>query len=146
MRRIVALALVQALVASTAIASSLHVHEYVGHDHPDHHHGPASHEHRQSAQDDHDHHSEETEARGAEDDHFAAPDEACDPGRHAVSITLGCAQVPQVNIDVADVPGPSLFAPRAPIRSVAPVIDVRVHGPPLDIRIPARAPPVSPLA
>jgi hypothetical protein len=35
-RRLVAFLLAQALIVSTSVASSLHVHEYVGHDHPDH--------------------------------------------------------------------------------------------------------------
>ena len=44
MRRLLAFVLIQALVVSTAVGASLHVHEPLGHDHPDHHHGPATHD------------------------------------------------------------------------------------------------------
>lgn len=142
MRRLVAFVLAQALGVSSAMASSLHVHEYVGHDHPDHHHGPATHEHEHSAWAERDHHSTEED-----DAHQTVGAESCDPGRHAVAVTLGCTQVPQVHVDIAELPGPTTAAPTAPIRSAAPVTDVRVHGPPpFDPRIPSRAPPLTHLA
>jgi hypothetical protein len=120
------------------MASSMHVHEYAAHDHPDHHHGPASHEHKHSVLAEQDHHSP------ADDDHQALLAESCDPGRHAIATTLGWAQVPQAHVDLGELPGPTIIAPAAPIRSATPVIDVRVHGPPFDARIPARAPPLTP--
>jgi hypothetical protein len=141
-RRLVAFVLVQTLVVSTAMGSSVHVHEYIGHDHPDHHHGPASHEHHHSAlavQDDH--HSDAVDA-----DHPVMEGETCDAGRHAVAITLGCAQVPQLQVDIADLPGSTVLVPIAPVRSIASVTEVRVHGPPRDLRVPARAPPLAPHA
>jgi hypothetical protein len=140
-RRLVACALVQALVVSTAAGASLHVHEYLGHDHPEHHHGPASHDHHRAAIADDDHH-EETEDHGL----LAFQADSCDPGHHAVAVTMGCAQVPQLHIAIAELPSPTVVVPAAPVQSVAPVRDVRVHGPPFDSRIPARAPPLTPQA
>ena len=142
MRQLVAFVLAHALVVSAATGSLLHVHEYVGHDHPDHHHGPATHEHEHSALGERDHHS-----TAEHDDHPKVGAESCDPGRHAIAVTLGCAQVPQVHVDIAELPGPTIAAPTAPIRSAATVTDVRVHGPPpFDPRIPSRAPPLTHLA
>ena len=141
MRRLVACALVQALVVSTAMGASLHVHEYLGHDHPEHHHGPASHEHHHStlAEQDHDSVAEDHDPPALQAD-------SCDPGRHAVAVTMGCGQVPQVHVDVAELPGPTIIDLVAPLDSVATVTDVRVHGPPFDFRVPSRAPPLTHLA
>ena len=141
MRRFVACAIVQALVVSTAAGVSLHVHEYLGHDHPEHHHGPASHDHHHTAIADNDH-GDETE------DHSltAFQADSCDPGQHAVAVTMGYAQVPQLYVDIAEQTGPTGGVPAEPVESVAPVTDVRVHGPPFDPRIPSRAPPLTPHA
>jgi hypothetical protein len=138
-RRLLAFVLLQALVVSTAWGASLHVHEYLGHDHPEHHHGPASHEHHQAAIADDDHH-DETEDHGLP----ALQADSCDPGHHAVAVTMGCAQVPQLHAAIAELPSPTVVVPAAPVQSVAAVRDVRVHGPPFDSRIPARAPPLTP--
>jgi hypothetical protein len=140
-RRLVACALVQALVVSTAAGTSLHVHEYLGHDHPEHHHGPASHEHHHAAIADDDHH-DDTE----DHDLPALQADSCDPAQHAVAVRMGCAQVPPLHVDVAELPGPPILVPAVPVQSVAPVTDVRVHGPPFDSRIPVRAPPFTPQA
>jgi hypothetical protein len=140
-RRLVAFVLMQALVVSTATVSSLHVHEYFGHDHPEHHHGPASHEHHDPDLPDSDHHV----ASVAEGQAEIEP-EPCDPGRHAVAVTLGCAHVPQIHIEIAEVAGPTVVAPIAPIGSATPITDLRVHGPPSHVRIPSRAPPLTHLA
>jgi hypothetical protein len=139
-RRIVALVLVQALVVSTSMASSLHVHEYVGHDHPGHHHGPAAHDHDHPATADRDHHTL------AGEDRPAWQAEPCEPGRHAVSVSMSCACIPQAHVDLAELPGPTLAVPSAPIRSAVPFTDVRVHGPPFDAGTPSRAPPLTPHA
>ena len=140
MRRLVAFALVQALALSTAMASPLHVHEYAGHDHPEHHHGPASHEHHPSAVAD-DHHSVDEDS-----DHPGVQAESCDPARHAVAVTMGCAQVPRVHLETAELPGPAILAAASSIRAAIPLTDVRVHGPPFDVGIPSRAPPLTHLA
>ena len=139
-RRLAGLLLAHSLVVSSAMASSMHVHEYAEHDHPDHHHGPASHEHKHSASAEQDHHSP------TDDDHAALQAESCDAGRHAVAVTLVCAQVPHGHVDLGDLPAATTIAPAAPIRSTTPVVDVRVHGPPFDVRVPARAPPLTPHA
>jgi hypothetical protein len=141
MRRLAAFALVQGLVASAAMGPFLHVHEYRGHDHPDHHHGPASHEHHHSAAADHDRHSDHEDK-----DQPGLSAESCDPGRHAVAVTMGCAQVPQLQVDIAELPAPSVLVPAAPVGSAVAVTDVRVHGPQFDARIPSRAPPLTRLA
>jgi hypothetical protein len=139
-RRLVAVVLVQALAVSTSIASSLHVHEYLGHDHPDHHHGPAAHDHDHPATVDRDHHTLPGE------DHPAWQADPCDPSRHAVSVSMSCACIPQAHVDLAELPGPTLAVAGAPIRSAVPFTDVRVHGPPFDARPPSRAPPLTPRA
>ena len=140
MRRFVALVLAPALVASSIMMSRLHVHEYLGHDHPAHHHGPASHEHGHS-QEVQDHHSP-----SGEDDRPSVNAESCDPGRHAVAVKMGFAQLPHVQVDLGELPGPTLVVPSAPMRSASPVTDVRVHGPPFSVRIPSRGPPLTHLA
>jgi hypothetical protein len=140
-RRVVGIVLAWALTVSSATTSSLHVHEYVGHDHPDHHHGPATHEHEHSERTDNDH-----QAVAHHDHQPSIAPESCDPGRHAVIVRLGCACVPQVHGDLAELPGPTVAAPRATIRSAIPLTDVRVHGPPFDPGIPSRAPPLTPHA
>jgi hypothetical protein len=61
-------------------------------------------------------------------------------------VTMGCAPLPQLHLAIAELPSPTVVVPAAPVQSVAPVTDVRVHGPPFDSRIPARAPPLSPQA
>ena len=139
-RRLVASSLVQALVLSTAMGSSLHVHEYAGHDHPEHHHGPASHEHHHSTAPDGHHFGDEAP------DHPGVQAESCDPGRHAVAVTMGCAQVPRVHVQIAELPGPAIPAPTWSVRAAIPLTDVRVHGPPFDVGIPSRAPPLIHLA
>ena len=139
-RRLLALVLANALAASSATAALLHVHEYSGHDHPEHHHGLAAHSHRPPVL---------TEHHGAdegEEHHPAVRVDSCDPGQHAVAVTMGCAQVPRVHVDVAELAAPTLFASTAPLRSTAPITDVRVHGPPCDFRFPSRAPPLTSLA
>jgi hypothetical protein len=113
-RRLVACALVQALVVSTAAGASLHVHEHLGHDHPEHHHGPASHEHHHAAIADEDHH-DETE----DHDLPTLRADSCDSGQHAVVVRMGCAQVPPLHVDIAELTGPPILVPAAPVESVA---------------------------
>lgn len=139
MRGFTAFVLAQALIVWPILPSPLHVHEYIGHDHPDHQHGPASHEHHpSSASAEQAHHGQEED-----EDQQAAHVESCDPGMHAAAVAIGRAQVPQPRVDLGELPGPMIVAPAAPVRSAIPVVDVRVHGPPFDLRIPARAPPLT---
>ena len=142
-RRTLTFLLVAAQIAAPSVVSSLHVHEYIGHDHPTHHHGPESHEHGR-------HHARQIEA---DHDHDVAVDghevdtiqtESCDPGRHAVAVTMTCAQPLQLTLDLAELPGPTIVVPSAPVRTGVGITDVRVHGPPpFDPRIPSRAPPLA---
>ena len=137
-RRLVALVLAPALVISSTMVSSLHVHEYIGHDHPAHHHGPASHEHGHSSEVDQAH-----DSPSAEENRPSVNAESCDPGRHAVAVKMGCAQLPQVHVDLGELPRPTIVVPSAPIRSAPPIRDVRVHGPPFAGRIHSRGPPLT---
>jgi hypothetical protein len=139
-RRLVAAVLACGLAVSSTAVSSLHVHDYTDHDHPDHHHGPASHEHAHPAIADRDDHS------SADEDQPALEVESCDPGRHAISITMGCVHSPQVHAEVAELSAPTAKAPISATGSTTALTDVRVHGPPFDARIASRAPPVTPHA
>jgi hypothetical protein len=129
------------MVGFSAMSSSMHVHDYAEHDHEEHHHGPAAHSHDQPALAIPDHHW-----RAADDDHPTLQAGSCDPGHHVISITVGNVRVPETHVDLTDVPTSTIVAPAVPLRSAAPVVDVRVHGPPFDPRIPSRAPPLSPYA
>jgi hypothetical protein len=119
-----------AVLATAGQVPALHTHVYRDHDHPEHHHGVAAHEHHPAR-----HHDDP-------DDHWSNL-ESCDPGQHAVSLTMGCASVPPSQVVDADVPCPTLREFLVPIRSVVDRRDVRVHGPPPRSRIPARAPPIT---
>ena len=143
MRRALALLLVQALTLSSAVASSAHVHEYLGHDHPEHHHGVASHTHRQihavlPHADDHD--------SGAHEAAETVSIEGCEPGRHAVPVLVACTEGRQVHLDQAVFPGPTTVESSRPVHLALAVADVRAHGPPLKAGIPSRAPPLPHLA
>jgi hypothetical protein len=59
---------------------------------------------------------------------------------------MGCIHTPQKHPMSAAVRAPADAAPITSNRSPVPFTDVRVHGPPLDVRIPARAPPLIPHA
>lgn len=135
MRRLVAIVLALTL-AEFSTAASPHVHVYLGHDHPDHHHGPATHEHERVLRDHA--HSGEAAARIP-----AARPESCNPGRHAVGARAGVVSVACQQIDGAVLPGPAVGDPSPAMTSALPVTDVRVHGPPNGVRLPSRAPPVA---
>jgi hypothetical protein len=136
-RRLATLALAHALVVSSFGVSPLHMHEYVGHDHPDHHHGPAIHGHTHAATGAH--------HGGLTEEHHrpALQADRCDAGKHAVTVAMGGAFVVQLHLDTAELPGPTIAIVPAPAQSTAPVTDVRVHGPPHEIRLPSRAPPLT---
>ena len=121
---------------SAAGSAALHVHRYAGHDHPEHHHGPAAHEHHQAAPR-HEHDFPNTK-------HAPRPEwTPCDPGQHALSLTIACATPPY---------GFTLVAQCEPMGTVAaardhgPAVaftDARAHGPPTCTQAPPRAPPLS---
>ncbi|HEY7443164.1 MAG TPA: hypothetical protein VH701_12145 [Vicinamibacterales bacterium] len=131
MYRVLALLLIPALIAIPGAGSLLHTHAYTDHDHPEHHHGLAAHEHY--------------EVRAHPDDNSAHL-EGCDPGKHVVRFSSLCVAVPQVHVVVALFNVPALSAPSfRPLLTVR-YPDVRVHGPPPHPQSPPRAPPLTYLA
>jgi hypothetical protein len=119
------------LASASGQVSLLHIHLYSDHDHPEHHHGLAAHEHNRPAQ----HHDD-----GDHDE--AVHLESCVPGQHAIALTMACG--PQPPTQAIDGVGRSLILDGllAPIRSVTELTDVRVHGPPPLTQAPPRAPPL----
>jgi hypothetical protein len=128
----------------------LHVHVYVRHDHPDHHHGPAAHGHGAT----HHHHGDHetlygTERRGSRAGHADEQTtvfDACNPGDHAVQFVFTCIRAdayPVLHL-TSIVSGPLAPTVEGWWR-VAPS-DVRAHSPPRLTDGPLRAPPVVHLA
>jgi hypothetical protein len=152
-RRTLSLVLAVIVAVCSAAASSPHVHAYGGHEHSDHQHGPASHghEHHHGAPvaPAHDHHDAH-DARDAHDDDrdvASARIEACDAGDHAIRIPGAAGPTPRAYEQPAVVVSALIVAPPAmPARLAIAPLDVRVHGPPPDTRLPARAPPLTSLA
>ena len=131
-RRSVSLVLALILAVSSAVVSPPHVHAYDGHDHPEHQHGPASHEHDA-------HHPDVDDDAGF---HF----EACAPGDHVLEVPAAAVPLPQSHVQLAVLTMTVAAAPATSGRLAAAPIDVRVHGPPPDTRLPARGPPLTCLA
>lgn len=126
--RLLALVPTLALIAATGVLPSLHTHANEGHEHPEHRHGPAAHQH----------HSAPTVTADV-----AAHLEACDPGAHVVSVVCTCTAPPRVDTGDALV-----TLPAAPVfelgtdRTVRRA-DVRAHGPPALDHAAPRAPPLN---
>ena len=118
------------LAATSGQVSALHIHSYADHDHPEHQHGLAAHEHQWPLP----HHDEDDEAVHLK---------SCDPGQHAISVTMGCAPLPQLDSIDAESLNPTVLEPLVPFRSVHRLTDVRVHGPPPLTHAPPRAPPLN---
>jgi hypothetical protein len=124
-RRLAALLLVPSLLAMSGPA--LHTHAYDDHDHPEHQHGLASHEHLDDV--------------AARRDDGGTHVEGCDPGEHAVEVAfLSAAPQPPPAVE-----GVSNLATLArPITRHGPAVrhtDVRAHGPPSRTQSSPRAPP-----
>jgi hypothetical protein len=128
MRRVLALLLVPIFSASPGFVPR-HLHEYVGHDHPEHHHGLAAHEHHYD------------KVAHTDDPHLVW--ESCDPAQHVVSVSTGCISLP--NLYVSDSACGNCFISErlVLISSIQTRVDVRVHGPPSGRLIPSRAPPLA---
>jgi hypothetical protein len=126
--RFVAILLGTILASTSGHISALHIHAYTDHDHPEHHHGLAAHEHHRSS---------------PHQDHDASRLKSCDAGRHAVSLTMAFAPLPQVNAVDAECASPSVVERLVPLRSVPDLTEVRAHGPPPRTQGPPRAPPLS---
>ena len=121
-----------AFVGVVAQGSALHTHSYTSHGHPEHRHGPAAHEHPQPAL----HHDEH-------EDHDAVHLESCDPGQHAVSVTVACPPLPRVDALDRQSEHATSVGRLVLLRAVQTVRDVRVHGPPFRTQAPPRAPPLT---
>jgi hypothetical protein len=123
--------LLGAIVAGTSPQlSALHIHRYIDHDHPEHHHGPAAHEHRATHPD------------GADGIHL----EACDPGQHAMTVVFACAAPPQVDARDAEEMASRNPAPPLGAHPLVRRHEIRAHGPPFVRTAPPRAPPLTPTA
>jgi hypothetical protein len=59
---------------------------------------------------------------------------------------VGCAFASQLNLALGVSPAPTFMVPSLPSKPAVRPRDVRAHGPPFDIRIPSRAPPLTPHA
>jgi hypothetical protein len=129
-RRLVAVLLGLAL-AYMGHVSALHTHFYTDHDHPEHHHGPAAHDH------DGDHHVFKTHS-----EENAPAVKPCDPGRHAVALTVGCAALTHPHTGAAECGTAAIPDPLIPSLPATTLTDVRVHGPPARTQGPPRAPPL----
>jgi hypothetical protein len=115
-----------AFVALSVCAPTLHTHAYGDHDHPEHHHGLAAHDHQGL-----DHHAADSTARV----------EDCDPGQHTVAVSFGCVPRPQVlTVDVVET-ALAVIEPDFTATTRISLADVRAHGPPLLVRTSPRAPP-----
>ena len=125
--RALASLLIPALIATSSVMTSLHTHAYDDHDHPEHHHGLAA----------HDHHAEPPHPVDG-----TAHLEGCDPGTHAVSFVFVCATPPEMHGVDAEIGPPASLVPE--LRAQRPVgyADVRVHGPPPRTHASPRAPPL----
>ena len=125
-RRVLVLLVVQALIATSGVVSLLHIHSYGDHDHPEHHHGLAAHEHHGTRP-----HSPDDTVRL----------ETCDPRRHTMSFAFMCVGPPQSHPIDAEFVQPSIPVPELPEHPAVGPRDIRGHGPPaLDLTSP-RAPP-----
>jgi hypothetical protein len=125
--RALASLLIPALIATSGVVPLLHTHAYNDHDHPEHHHGLAAHEHF---------------SESAHPDDGIAHLEGCDPGKHAVSLAFVCASPPQVHAVDADLTLPATPRVEMHIERSVRHTDVRVHGPPPRTQSSPRAPPV----
>jgi hypothetical protein len=125
--RVLALLLIPALITTSGVVSLLHTHVYDDHDHPEHHHGLAAHEHH---------------AEPAHPDDGTAHLEGCDPGQHTVSFAFVCATPPQAQAVDAVIELPASLIPEARVERAVGYADVRVHGPPPRTQSSPRAPPL----
>jgi hypothetical protein len=133
-RRLTAPLLVLAMLALSGGAPLLHLHAYGDHEHPEHQHGLAAHEHRHAV-----HPAHDTDAVEGSDH---ATVESCEPGQHTVSLVMRGTTVTVFTIAMVEAESAASASPSRPSIANAPFEDVRVHGPPRRSRLPARAPPL----
>jgi len=125
--RLIVVLLGIALASTWGQASALHIHAYTDHDHPEHHHGLAVHQH-------------ETKSHQADS---SSRLESCDPGRHTVPLVFLCASPPQAQASDSEFVSPAVPAPVPRLDGAIDITDVRVHGPPHLTQASPRAPPLS---
>lgn len=104
----------------------VHVHAYSGHDHVDHHHGPATHDHHRPATSSHDGDSRLS---------------SCDPAAHAVFLRLATTTATAAVVVPFAAVELYVLAPDSARGGAVALIDVRQHSPPRGTLLPARAPP-----
>ena len=116
------------IVVTWALArpAPVHVHAYSGHDHVDHHHGPATHDHHRPAT-----------ASGDGDSRVSS----CDPADHAIFINVATTAATAAFTVPFDAVELYALPTRAPRGGRASPIDARQHSPPTWTPLPARAPP-----
>ena len=124
--RIVAALLIPAFLGISSLVARLHTHAYEAHQHPEHQHGLAAHEHLAPPVHRHD----------------SGPIiERCEPRQHAKAFTfIATTPQPIPTVDAALIPA----VVTVPTPSVEPALapaDVRVHGPPPRALSSSRAPP-----
>lgn len=125
-RRIVAALLIPAFLGISSLVALLHTHVYEAHEHAEHQHGLAAHEHH---------------SRPAHRPEAAPIIERCEPGLHAKAFTfIATTPQPIPTIDAALIPA-VLKVPAPPIKRALAPADVRVHGPPPRGPSSSRAPP-----
>jgi hypothetical protein len=113
----------------------LHVHAYEGHDHPDHHHGPAAHSH--DALIDHADHTATAPA-----DQGSVRLGSCDPSEHVVPFAFTCVSPTVHHVLGVGTAVPAVLAPNVLRCCRILPRDVRAHSPPRLTDAPLRAPPV----
>jgi hypothetical protein len=69
--------------------------------------------------------------------------ESCDPGQHAISLTMACGPLPPTHAIDGVCPTLILAGLLVPSRAVNEVTDIRVHGPPPLTQAPPRGPPLT---
>jgi hypothetical protein len=129
---VTAIAIGLTLMWSAGHRSTLHVHAYFDHDHPEHHHGLAAHEHHPAGVHDDDH-----EEAGA-----GLKLESCDPGTHVVTVAMACAQLPPVQVVDGESGDLTVLPELVPQEPWTERTDVRVHGPPGLSQTSPRGPPI----
>lgn len=127
MRRVLFACLAIVMLWSSTGRASMHVHAYTGHDHVDHHHGPATH--------DHDRHA----PANGDGERFPS----CDPGAHAIFLASATTTVPTAAVFSVPFDSVELYAVAPECACCGPVyaIDVRQHSPPRCTPQSPRAPP-----
>jgi hypothetical protein len=131
-RQLVAFVLVVGVVLTATRSAELHIHRYPDHDHPEHHHGLALHDHHFA--------SGKPSVPGG-----GARVERCDPAGHVTSVVFLCTAAAGAETDAARLEIPLTDEPDVHGGFTVDVAGIRVHGPPGTTRTSPRAPPLNAL-